>query len=360
MADTFGALVLPVTAGDQPAGDPALTRLGSYLKAVVNAQCAAAWLEARPRSEPTEALPIKFALAVNPEEDGFNDAHLPALYLFREDGNFGQRAEDWRSDESHIRILWVQPSAKQPEHAIRKPFFNAVAKAIDDALERGRDPVWQDAGDTEPLSITVAADTDSIVLSAATTTGAVVLTGAGLTGARAGDTFSPLLPPTVTTAVTVADAYNTTAPIAWTCVDWHGRTRTYTRTLTLIRGGETLTVPEGVASVTSIARPAQLSTAGVIEFGTGPFAGRGSLLKSRCGFSSIALNKWLRAKVQIEGFDPAERLAPKVWPAMQMTVTVTEKRTADLANTARFHPIGVSIDTEKENLLLAQRSLPDA
>ncbi len=368
MADTYGALAIPAAA-TTPAGDPALQKIGDYLQAVCNVKLLTAWSAIRPRSLAADQLPIRTVVVTNPEEEGFNDKDLPALYLWREDGDFQQRGSDIRNDESHIKILWVLPSDKQAHQQLRKPAFNAISKTIDDALERGRDPNWADAGDSEWTAASVAADTDSIKLSAATTMGALVFSGAALNGVRGNAAFAPAglrLAPTITTSVTLTDTYNTTDPTTWTFVDWYGRTRTLTKLLTLVRGGETLTVQEDVAEIVSIAQPAHLSTAGAIQYGTAAFTGRGSVLIDRAGFTRLDTGKWNRAKVQIEvlGGEHGETVERRLsYHALQMILTVLEERTVDIADATRFHPTAGDLDTTKvtdgeDDLLVASRTLP--
>lgn len=380
MADTYGAIAIPVAA-TTPAGDPALTKLGNYLKAVVNVKALTAWTAARPRGIAAEQLPIRFVRLANPEEEGFNDKDLPALYLWREDGDFQQRTTDWHCDESHIKLIWALPSGTQLQQGERKSFFNALAKVIADALERGRDPNWADAGDPDVAAASIAASVNSIKLSAATQTVAQTLSGVALDGARGSATFTPTglrLAPTVTTTLvgTVDDpgipgpgdddeaVYDINTAIVWTVVDWYGRTKTLSKRLTLPFGGETLTVPEDVARITSIYVPPQLSELGAFQFGTAAFVGRGSALRTRCSFDRLDTGKWTRAKVAIEVLDDEQRVTSRLmYPALAMTLTAVEQRVVDLTDATRFYPDAGDLDTEKvtagqANLLLAARTLP--
>lgn len=378
MADTYGAATLPI-AVTTPAGDPALAKVGAYLKAVVNPRMQAAWTAVWPRSGEA-ALPIKVVFTHDPRKRQFNDRDLPALYIFREDGEFSLPAADWRSEESRWKALWVLPSAAQDAAASIDPLWQAFAKACHEALVRGIDPLWVDAGETATLATSVAADTDSVALSMATLVAPVTLSGSSLNGVRGSATMAPRLQPTVTTTLVEAgsldpgipdagddgpgttEVYNTSDPIVWTVVDWHGVTRAKQARLTLPMGGETLGPLEDVARVVSIAVPAQLSTLGTLSFGTGAFAGRGSDLRQRASLEALAARSWRRVEVNIEVLNDDLRVDRRLtYPALELSLTAQEKHDFDRTDASRFAliatpPAGLDLDVTTSDGLLVTRA----
>lgn len=151
-ADKWGPLAIPAlapTAGQAP-GDPALTYLLGFLKAFLqdDANVTAAWTLAG--VAPT--LPIvKSAFAHDPNEGAFNEASLPALYGRRSEMLPPEQIADGiRTRVSTITLLWVFPPATQATQAVRRPIMNAIAHAVDLAVERGRTPSFVVPGDTDP------------------------------------------------------------------------------------------------------------------------------------------------------------------------------------------------------------------
>lgn len=152
MPDTFGAIQFPVAvpAAQTAAGDPALTTLASYLSAVLNANCGAAW--AASGVCPGRNV-VERAYTHDPRVL-FDDSKLPALYLWCFKGRLEDIAADIAADIRTLNILWVLEGGQEDHQTKRLPMFNAVAKAVRRAVRIGRDPSWIVAGDTDPSAAT--------------------------------------------------------------------------------------------------------------------------------------------------------------------------------------------------------------
>lgn len=146
MADTFGGIQLPVPVG-QPAGDPAMGYLGNYLAAFLNAKLATAWAAVAPT-----LVPVRKVFLHNPIDGEFNEADLPALFLYRTEIQGEVWADEWNVQKSTLVAQWVFPNAISYEQARRAPFVNAVAKGLHVAIEYGRDPSYVIPGDTEAIA----------------------------------------------------------------------------------------------------------------------------------------------------------------------------------------------------------------
>ncbi len=156
MADRFGAISLPATAAPagQPDGDPALFYIGEYLKAYINAKLTTAWQAVAPTQQP-----IKSVFYDSPSAGGeFNERDLPALYIFRGDTVTDQIAEDWNVESTNVTVQWVFSPMDQAKLSKRRPFSNAVDKAVKVAIERGRDPTYVISGDPDPKAPTFGSD----------------------------------------------------------------------------------------------------------------------------------------------------------------------------------------------------------
>lgn len=170
MSDYFGALALdivpipvrgPTVGGviggfDQPAGDPLLYYLGSYLQAVVNSRCGAAYAGLDPRKDrPTlNGLAVTEVDYVDPADHSFNARDLPAFFISRDTFPAARIADDMYVQRSHIAVSWVpRPDNLQRRQEIT-PFVNAIAMTVNRAIIRGRDPGWIVPGDTDPQATT--------------------------------------------------------------------------------------------------------------------------------------------------------------------------------------------------------------
>jgi len=149
MAETFGAIALPVVAPavGVPVSDPLVYHLASFLQSVVNAKATAAWNAVCPGS-----APIRFVHYHEPDELCFVKRELPALFVWREEASRSSEwiAEDYLQSHETIRIVWGFPDAVQNIMRVRHPIVNALAKVMTAAIELGRDPAWVVAGDPDP------------------------------------------------------------------------------------------------------------------------------------------------------------------------------------------------------------------
>lgn len=163
MADLYGGLAIPVplpqAQGTFPleaeVGDPLISYLANFLTAIVTFYVGAAWTAVSP------ATPIiKTSIANNPE-DGFNEAQLPALYVFRPGREtrevvetFEQVADDYRFQKGRVEARWILNTAQQVNQRARNQLVDAVRKAVDRAINIGRDPCWIVPGDPDPKAAT--------------------------------------------------------------------------------------------------------------------------------------------------------------------------------------------------------------
>lgn len=335
MADTYGALEIPVDEAAAPIGDPALLRLGNYLKAVLNAQLATAWATLRPRSGDF-ALPVRTVFTHDPKRRAFSDALLPALFVYRVKGAFDRDAEEYDQDHSDIAVLWIYPPDTQEKDVPRAPFANAVAKVTRWALEVQRHPSWVDepSDDVDPLAATVAVDVDSFLLAKATLTSPHTYSGAGLDGTLGVSALSPRLGLTLTLASAPAGTYNTASPIVVTYLDVFGDTTTASLTPPTTTGPATLSLGSDMSQLVSIAVPAQTTTAGSISAGNALRGGRGTNYRKRCGFLRCSLRSWQPQAFMLDVEKATGGKADTLHNDMvEMHLDVTEEFTIDV-NTA--------------------------
>jgi hypothetical protein len=154
---TAGALAIPppaVKRDDGTPGDPALDAILGFLQAVCNTYLATGWT-AISRADSVSG-PVRKIFAHDPQERSFSDNDLPAFFLFREGSrqNVEDIAEDYRLHFDSLRLFWVLTPTQQEIQRYRRSFMNAMAKCIDEAIERGRDPSWAAATDTNPRAAT--------------------------------------------------------------------------------------------------------------------------------------------------------------------------------------------------------------
>lgn len=356
MAEGFGAITVPI--GTTP--DPALAILGDYFKTIVNLDAKASW-EERPFGD--EEV-IKTVFGLSPNGRVFDSCLLPALFVYRTGGLFSQTADDWLEDSSVIKLAWLLPISAVDDVDIRREFFKAFAVLVAKAARRGRDTRWQWDADDQAGAITVAASPDSIALAHATSLTAQTLSGAALDGQLGAVTeHKPRLIPTITTDLVGVDTYNVTTPITFTVVDWYGRTKTLTKRLTLIRGGETLVLGEDVKRIASVDEPAMLSTLGQIRYGNRERVGIGSSVRRLAGLSEMRPGPWRILELTLNerngDADPKAARAA-VYEAVEIDLVVREIETVDRADrTAQPYgaPAHVEIDSTIDEFLLAERDL---
>jgi hypothetical protein len=367
MSDTLGALTIPVAADTSPIGDPALGRIGRFLKAVVNVQALAAWTALRPGREGANALPIKTLLLHNPEEMSFNPKDLPALFLYRKTTTYVPAVLGDRQADSTLRGLWVFPPEPQEKQVAREPFGAAIGHIIYAALESPRHPAWADTGDTDALAASVAADPDAIKTSVATSVAPESYSGAGLNGAVGATTMSPRRELTITTSAVLAPAYNIVDPIVVTYTNWDDRTAQRSIYLDSVLGGETVGLGEDVKAAVSFDVPAQTSALGTFQFGAGAFSGFGSSLFDRAALSKLQLKQCQPTRLKVGVLDESDRIDHTLtYDAVELELFIQERLDIDTTDTTRFHPLavtpaGADLDIlDDEAVLKSQAWLPDA
>jgi len=144
----FGALPLPAPApaADEAGGDPSLDTLLAFASAVIVARCGTLWSSIAPASTSV----VQLTRAHNPGELVVTEKQFPGLWAWRTRGDFERIADDFDTEVAALSLLWIFPPAQQANQRVRTPAVNAVGKALNAAINRGRDPAWVKAGDTEP------------------------------------------------------------------------------------------------------------------------------------------------------------------------------------------------------------------
>lgn len=324
MADTFGAIELPLQSSTEPVGDPAIGYLADYLTSVINAELQDAFDGARLVEG---SAVVRKAFTVDPNGYVFDEECLPALFVYRTKGTTTDLTSDLFGDEAEIRVVWMLPHDRCEVIDKRKAFYNAITKTVARSVRLGRHQAWQLAGDTEPTALSIPADPGAIKLPFATSTSAQDYSGVAFNGELevAAVAYSPMRNPVITTAPTSVDTYNTTTPITLTVVDCLGITRTKTIALTQVRGGERVALGEDVQRVTRAQIPTQLATGGVMQIGTDAVEGRGSLLICAMGMSLLKSTGWQPQPIAVVEYDASGRKAKEsVFDGVIMTLAGQE------------------------------------
>ena len=321
MSDALGLLTLPVAAPivyppterTRTPGDPALEVIGSFAATALQADCGAAWTALAPgkpsiasgvtadRDGASAARRVFFS---DPRLGYFNDADLPALFVYRSAYlPYTRAAQDAHRRRSQIGIVWMLPRADvDPQRRERDPFIAAIAACLEKAIVERRHPAWVVDSDL--------ADADALKTSFATSTSAQTI--ATFNGARAGEMMVPPRAITVTTAAAVG-AYNTTDPIVVSGVVESGEAFHWSISLTDPDGGETVGTIFDFATPTSVALPAMLTTSGAIEIGyaASSDARKGTLVQRAGCFVEWRPHQAVFAPIPVrrQGTDPVPFLA---------------------------------------------------
>lgn len=173
MPGTSGAqsIPFPVAVPGFAPGDPALTYLGQFLQAAINASVGTLWGS-------SGVCPGRDVVAHvfwhDPTQGGgFDESRLPALYIWRGRRPARRTAADIRTATSRIDVGWIMEPSQEEHYRARAPMFNAIMVAIEDALATMRCKSWIVPGDTDP---------------AAATSGSMLLTWTGFESITLGDT----------------------------------------------------------------------------------------------------------------------------------------------------------------------------
>lgn len=357
MADTFGLLQLPALV-TEPAGDPALAKIGSFLAAIINANASAAWLAVRPRAAAGQQPPVRnVVVGHDPTQLDFNESLLPALFIWRPGGTNEWWAEDFLMDNASLRAMWILPPDAQEKQKLRLPILNAIAKACTGAIDDNRHPAWFDADDTDLDAPTYAAAPTAFLLPVATSTSPQVYSGAGLTGALGASALTPRRGLTITTTA-AAGAY--AGPIVATWIDWLGQTQTSSYPLAL-NGGETVNIGDELKQLVSLSVPAQHSTAGSISAGTPLRQGLGSQILDIASLERLNVQSWSVTTFKIQVVDGDQRVTDqKSYYALDMRIESREQRVRE--DSALAYPntrIDVAIQRSDKSVI-ENASFPDA
>jgi hypothetical protein len=362
MSDSFGALTLPVPVAPPPITDPLLGIVGDFAAYALNQDMRTAWAALRPRTDPDDTLPVRVIFTHPPEKVSLRESDLPALFVWRQSGQFSRKGEDLLEDASEIQLLWVLPT-EHPEHGSSEVWLqtgNAVGKILARWFWECAIPGWVAPNDPDPLAVDIPADPDAIKFAFATSTSPVTLSGAQLDGIIGTSTMSPRRGPTATLAPAVG-AYSL-APWVWTVVDWYGATTTRTAAPTSANGGETIGVDEDVAQVVSVFIPGQVSTAGSIQLGTAQVDGRGSDLMGFGGLASQPqVTGWRLQDVDVDVMTDDETTRNTLrYQGIAVTLSALETLIPDLSAVAyphAFAPGGIDIDLYREGLNVSRAEL---
>lgn len=370
MGDRFGLLELPVqvpASAEDAIGDPLLTHLATFAKAVCNKYGATAWQSRA--ADANDTLPVKTAFAGrDPRRYAFRDQELPAVFVYRGRDKLGHYDESRRENASKIRFVWLAPHDPYNRVFDRLSFGNAIAKILDAALDQGRDSAWVASGDSTPYAAEIEADVDSIKTAVATSTSAQLYSGTALNGLVGGSVMSPRREPTITTAYVGGSVYETGQDIIVTAVDWFGFTGTYRKRLTLAGGGETIGFGEDVKQIVSVSLPAMLTTGGSIQIGTSAVEGRGSVFREVAKVDRIWLGEWEAKQLPIEVLrkdgTSTQMMERRMYDAIEATIEAVEVFEPDVTDVTKYYPhdtapYGVDINVAKDGLSVSKAALPD-
>lgn len=332
MTDTYGAISIPVAvpadAEVSATGDPALDVWASYLQAFINTYGGAAWAKVFPRRDTSnnQIPPVLQTFTHQPTDDTiavFNERYLPCLFLYRASGN-EQKWEwlDGRIARDTITLLWVFPTGTQPAERIRVPYVHALVKLVDTAIEKYLDPCWTYPGDPDPLAASLAADPDAVKLAIATSTSAQTYTGAALDGAIGGAAFPQPRAATVTLGGAPGDFVDGST-LTITGLDVLGMAQSRTLTIDASQVPYALSTGHAFLQVTSIAVATQATTTGTLEFGLGPYQGRGSMVLTFAPNGLQRSGQWRAQPVTIP-VQIGDRTVPRYYDAVEIPLETFE------------------------------------
>lgn len=296
MSDVYGPLQIPLTASVPIGTDPLTYFCLSFFQTIANAYAIHEWQNVAPGATTV----IASAYDHNPVEDGFNQAWVPALFLYRKGTQ--RRADigaDYRVEFGELELLYIPPKAVGPMRRQRAKFAAKLFKTLDDYFERSRDPAWVVTGDPdETAAQSMAPVVETGTSPAMTVTGTPIALGYSLK-----------------VIITTGGARGTAA-FKWS-----------------IDGGVTYTL--GVLTAATVVLGASGLT---LAFATGTYVlndsyiavaqGQGSMLATFAGFHRMRLMQMVPSMFTVEtdvGGDPLKVFGYKC------TITVEEKLTRDPA-----------------------------
>lgn len=330
MSDTYGVPIpIPVPASGFEISDAAVTYLAQFVQAILNVYAVPAWQSVAPTitglaTPPGGALlsqVVKTAFGHNPTEEVFNEAALPAVYVWRHKGERPYwLAEDYRVDDDTWTLQWIFRPAQQKARQLRQSFIFGLKQIIDERLENQRDPSYVAAADPDPTAATTAAVADAIKTSIASSTSAQSYSGAALNGPTGATAFAPAQLPTVT--VTGVAGSGT---VELTGIGADGLPRV---SRVALSGTGTFTGDFQLGQLTQIDVPAQSGTAATLTFGLAGFAGLGTNVLLIANLMKIEVASWTERTVVIRMGDTSP---PREYDAIEIAFNVVERLVRDLS-----------------------------
>ena len=328
MSDRFGAVDVPLLPSPAPTDgvtDPALSILGRFIAAVLNANAQQAADAVVPQRSGVSVPVVRAAFTHDPKLYIFNESALPALFIWRARGKPSWLAEDIRQFEDELQLLWVFMPASQEVQVRRDPLLNGITKLLDYAIESYRSPSYVFAGDSDPQAATLARAPTSIKLQFATSVAPQSFSGAQLDGSIGIGDVSPRR------AIGVSLAGDPSAFADGSTVTITGRDvlgSLLSIQLTIARASIPYVLATGndFSSVESVSIDSQLSTAGTISIGTESFAGLGSQFMVEAGLTACKLSEWKDDTLVIDVPNGDKR----AYPALGAVISITELLKFDL------------------------------
>jgi len=282
--DTFGAITLPLAAGDMSAR---LEVLLAFARAVLINAAQTAWAGVAPL-EPNQV--VAMTRAENPRVNPFVERlELPALWAFEPKGQFDGAVsyfgDGYQHGSSTIHLWWLFPPAMKENDFDPAPA--ALARVLAAALRDARHPAYVHAAD--------AADADAIRLSAALPVGDTTYTGFdGVIGGADWPT------PGRVTVTKSAGAWDTALPVVVTVELPDGTEHAESLYFTSAGAAETIEAAWIGVRVVSVAMPGAQTGTFSVGSALAPSAEYGSPIRDRMAVHRIALTSWERKELAID------------------------------------------------------------
>lgn len=357
MSHTFGLLPLPAPADVDPAfrtvGDPCLALVLGFAQAVLNAGASAAWSQLL-TSGSRQVPAVKRAFAQEPEDEGFSEDWLPALFLFRgAQGDAEQVAEDWYQTTDRLTLWWVFPAEVMAKRAARHAFVNVVDKVLRAAFFAERDASFAAPGDPDPRAASVAALPDAVKLASATSTSSQTFSGAQLDGAVGPGAVSPPRPVTVSLSGPQA-SFAPGSLVTVAGLDVVGQAHSWALAVPNAAPPLTLTCPADCTRVVSVTVAAQADALGTVSVGLGAFAGIGSELCDVAGYVRLTPGRATYKALQLRADDQVRR-----YDMVELLIDLEEQLDRD-PSVAPGRPLaGVTVDVVQSPTFTTELQLPD-
>ena len=314
MPDRFGAITLPLAAGDMSAR---LEVLLAFAKAVLISAAQTAWAGVAPL-EPNQV--VAMTRAENPRVNPFVERlELPALWAFEPKGQFDGAVsyfgDGYQHGSSTIHLWWLFPPAMKENDFDPAPA--ALARVLAAALRDARHPAYVHAAD--------AADVDAVRLAAALPVVDATYSGAALDGAIGAADWPT---PGRVTVTKSAGTWDTALPVVVTVELADGSEHAESIYFTSASAAETVEAAWIGGRVVSVAVPG--GQTGTLSVGSAlaPAAEFGSPIRDRMAVHRIALTSWERKELAIDVRNGAQA---QKFDGVLFTIEIEESRdrTAD-------------------------------